>query len=96
MIIIVAKSTIKEGKVEEFKNLAEELIDESRKESGCISYSLNQDINNKNILTFIEKWESKEDIEIHNNSSHFTRIVPKLGELRVSSEVNLYERVKKN
>lgn len=93
MIIIVAKSVVKEGKVQEFKNLAKELVKESRKEPGCISYDLNQDLNNKNILTFIEVWESKEAIELHNNSDHFTSIVPKLGELRASSEVNLYERV---
>jgi quinol monooxygenase YgiN len=94
MITIIAKSIIKEGKVEEFKALTKELIDESRKEAGCISYNLNQDLNNKNVLTFIEEWESKEAIEIHNSSRHFTTIVPKLGELREkATEVNLYERV---
>lgn len=95
MIIIVAKCLVKEGTTEEFKTLADELINESRKEAGCISYELCQDINNKNILTFIEKWESKEAIDIHNNSKHFIDIVPKIGQLQVSeSEVNLYEIVK--
>lgn len=94
MITIVAKFTVKEGKVEEFKALAKDLINESRKEAGCISYSLNQDLNNRNVLTFIEKWENKEAIELHNNSTHFTRIVPKLGEFQEKvSEINLYERV---
>lgn len=94
MITIVAKFTVKEGKVEEFKALAKDLINESRKEAGCISYSLNQDLNNRNVLTFIEKWENKEAIELHNNSAHFTRIVPKLGEFQEKvSEINLYERV---
>lgn len=94
MITIIAKSIIKEGKIEEFKALTKELIEESRKELGCISYNLNQDLNNKNVLTFIEEWESKEAIEIHNNSVHFTTIVPKLGELREkATEVNLYERI---
>lgn len=93
MIIIVAKSVIKEGKTEEFKALVKELIEESRKELGCISYNLNEDINNKNVLTFIEEWKDKESIELHNNSTHFTTIVPKLGELREQSEVNLYVRI---
>lgn len=94
MITIVAKSIIKEGKVEEFKALAKELIEESRKEEGCISYNLNQDLNNKNVLTFIEEWQDKEAIALHNNSVHFTTIVPKFGEFREkASEINLYERV---
>ena len=94
MIIIVAKNIIKEGKLEEFKAMAKELVNASRKEPGCISYCLNQDLNNKAVLTFIEEWENKEAIELHNNSAHFTRIVPKLGEFaEKASEVNLYERV---
>lgn len=94
MITIIAKSIIKEGKIEEFKALAKELIDESRKEEGCISYNLNKDLNNENVLTFIEEWKSKEAIQSHNCSAHFTRIVPKLGELREKKpEVNLYERI---
>ncbi|GLC31886.1 putative quinol monooxygenase [Clostridium omnivorum] len=95
MITIVAKSEIKEGKVEEFIALAEKLINESRKEAGCISYYLNQDINNSNVLTFMEEWESKEAIALHNNSEHYKTIVPMLGKFRVSSpDVTLYERIK--
>lgn len=94
MITIVAKNIIKEGKLEVFKALAEELINETIKEEGCISYNLNKDINNKNILTFIEEWQDIEAIKAHNNSAHFTKLVPELGKLtEKASEVNLYERV---
>ncbi|ERI95467.1 antibiotic biosynthesis monooxygenase [Clostridiales bacterium oral taxon 876 str. F0540] len=93
MITIVSKNIVKEGKAEEFKALAKELIEESRKETGCISYNLNQDISNKNILTFIEEWEDKAAIDKHNKSAHFTSIVPKLGELREEKDLNLYIRV---
>lgn len=93
MISIIAKNLVKEGKVEEFKAVAKELIEKSREEEGCISYNLNVDINNEHILTFIEEWKDKEAIQLHNNSTHFKTIVPKLGELRESSEVNLYVRV---
>jgi quinol monooxygenase YgiN len=93
MIIIVSKNIIKEGKAKEFKAMAKELIEESRKEAGCISYNLHQDINNENILTFIEEWQDKEAIELHNKSTHFTTIVPKLGEFREDKQLNLYERL---
>ncbi|HBJ1647069.1 putative quinol monooxygenase [Clostridium botulinum] len=94
MIIIVAKSIIKKDKIEKFKLLAEKLIEESKKEEGCISYKLFNDINNKTIYTFIEQWKNKNAIDIHNNSKHFKSIVPKLQELQEKdSEVNLYEVV---
>lgn len=93
MIIIVAKSIVKEGKAEQYKTLAKELVEKSRKEEGCLAYNLYQDLNNKNVLTMIEEWKDKEAVEVHNRSIHFTTIVPKLGELREDSEINLYVRV---
>ena len=95
MIIIVAKNYIAEGKADEFKALTKPLIAASRKEDGCISYSLFEDIHDKNILTFIEEWKSEEDIQIHNNTPHFTSIVPTLGPLTAKpSDVNLYSSSK--
>jgi len=94
MITIVAKKIIKEGKIEEFKVLAENLIIESRNEIGCISYNLFQDINNFNTLTFIEEWISEDAIKLHNNSKHFTSIVPKFVDLQEGETmVNLYKMV---
>ena len=91
MITIVAKKLIKQGKVEEFKALAEKLINESRNEVGCIAYNLYEDINNSYILSFIEEWKSEEDIKLHNITEHFTSIVPKLAELQEGkTEVNMY------
>jgi len=95
MIIIVAKNFVAEGKAEEFKALAKPLIEASRKEEGCISYSLFEDIKDGNILTFIEEWKSEEAIKIHNSTPHFTATVPKFGPLTSKpSDVNLYEVIK--
>jgi quinol monooxygenase YgiN len=94
MITIVAKKIIKQGKTREFKDLVEKLINESRNEAGCIAYNLYEDISNPNILTFIEEWKNEEDIKLHNNTEHFTSIVPKLAELQDGkTEVNLYKMI---
>lgn len=93
MITIVAKSIIEVGKKEEFLALAMKLVKESRKEEGCIEYSLYQDIRNENVVSVIEKWKDQEAIDIHNNSKHFTTIVPQLGKLREGSEVTLYKEI---
>ena len=94
MIRIVAKSVIKDDKIETYIQLVKELIEKSRQEQGCISYGLFQDINNPSIITFIEDWQDQEAIDLHNNSEHFKRIVPLLGDLKVSKgEVNLYKEV---
>lgn len=94
MITIVAKTVVKESEINNFIDLAQELISESKKEAGCIEYNLYQDTNDKNVLTFIERWESEEAINIHNETPHFTSIVPKLGEMQTKdTEVNLYKQL---
>lgn len=94
MITIVAKKLIKQGKLEEFKALAEDLINESRNEEGCIAYNLYEDINNSYILTFIEEWKNEEVIKLHNSTEHFTSVVPKLTDLQEGkTEVNLYRMI---
>lgn len=92
MITIVAKITVKKDCIHKFMELANKLVEESRKESGCEEYKLYQDINNPQVLTFIEKWVDEKAIETHNQSEHFTAIVPKFKDLEeMPAESNLYK-----
>jgi quinol monooxygenase YgiN len=93
MIFVVSKSIVKEDKVAEYKQQVVRLIEETRKEEGCISYDLCEDIDNHNILTFIEKWENKQYLDAHMKTAHFIEIVPKLKDLRESSELSIYKQV---
>ncbi|MEL7649413.1 MAG: putative quinol monooxygenase [Sedimentibacter sp.] len=93
MIKVVAKGIYLEGKADEAITMYDELVKKTREEKGCISYSLFRDVNNPDILTMIEEWESVEDLEAHKISEHFTRIVPKIGALRKSAELNVYKMV---
>lgn len=94
MITVVAKCTLIDGKKEEYKQIVKELIEETRKEYGCISYDLYEDINDENIVTFIEEWESKEILDKHINSEHFKRIVPNLRKLQIKDNtVNIYNKI---
>lgn len=91
MITIVAKSILKKGMKENFKLVAKELVTESRKEEGCISYNLYEDIDNENILTFIEEWKDEDAIKFHRETVHYTKIIPELLNLREDKETNLYK-----
>jgi len=94
MIKVVAKSKIKEGKIDKYVELTEELINKTREEDKNISYKLFQDLENPNILTFIEEWEDKEGLDKHMESEHFKKIVPMLSEYRIGEgEVNIYKEV---
>lgn len=92
MIKIIAKNYIKKDKKDDFLKLAKELIIASRKEDGCIAYDIYESIDGK-CLTFIEEWKDEEAIKSHNSSTHFTAIVPKLGEfVDGEMDVALYKK----
>jgi quinol monooxygenase YgiN len=94
MIKVVAKSEIKEDQIEAYQRFAKELIHETRKEQGCISYELFQDLERPNVCTFIEAWEDQEALGRHMKSAHFERIVPQMAQLKEKqSEVNVYQLV---
>ena len=93
MIKIVAKNTVKKENKADFINNAKELIEKSRAEEGCISYTLNESLDGK-YLTFIEEWKDEKAIEIHNNSEHFKSIVPKLSKFKEGDmDVVLYKEI---
>ena len=81
MIKIIARRIIKPDCVEAFETLAAELVRESRKEPGCLSYTLNRSTQDPRIHMFIEAWADRAAIEAHNASAHFTRLVPQFAPL---------------
>ena len=93
MIKVVAKGYFYEDKIETAIKIYEELVEKTRKEEGCISYCLYRDIKDSSILTMIEVWESQEALDKHMKTEHFTKLVPMIGKLRKSSELNIYELV---
>ena len=84
MIKILAKSTLKPGSWEKAAPLYRELIEQTRKEEGCIEYSLFIDLADGNKCCMVETWISEEALDAHMHSAHFTRILPLLGEYRTA------------
>lgn len=82
MIRIVAENFIKPEHRERFLELARELVDGTRAEAGNISYKLHTDMADGNHFTFIEEWKDEAAIKAHNESAHFTRIVPQFAPLK--------------
>jgi len=86
MVKVIAKFFVKEDKVEEFLKLANVLVEESRKETGCVSYNLLQDVSNPQTLIMVEEWESAGILKTHMASVHFTSIIPKMSLLQFQKE----------
>jgi quinol monooxygenase YgiN len=92
MISIVAKFEVNTGKEQKFLELVKELAVVSQAEEGCIEYILHKDVQNPLIYCIIEKWKDQEAIDIHNNSAHFTDIVPQIVDI-TKAEISVYKPV---
>ena len=90
MIKIVAKKLVKEGKVQEFKEIVGELVEKSLAEEGNVFYSINVSTKNPRMLAFIECWRDQEALDIHNVTEHFQRIVPAINELCEESSAEFF------
>lgn len=93
MIKVVAKCTVNENSIDEFKQTAAGLVAETiSKDQGCVSYQLFQDIKDSKILTFIEEYENIDALKSHGRSTHFQTIFPKLEALCTAKiEVSIYK-----
>jgi len=92
-IRVVAKKYVKPEKVQEFMDLCKKLVESSLKDKGCIDYGLYQDLENPEVLTFLEEWENEKSLHEHLNSDHFNKISPLLSEcIEKDFEVNVYRK----
>jgi len=94
LIRVIAKSYAKSEHLDQLLRLSEEMVRETVKEQGCISYELFQDVKEPNVLVILEEWADEQALEKHMGSEHFTRIIPQMNELREKpSEVNICKKI---
>jgi quinol monooxygenase YgiN len=94
MIKVIAKNFFKEEKLDEVIDIAKQLVEKTRHESGNISYEVFQDIKDKSILTFVEEWQDEVSLNSHINSPHFKTLIPKISEFSIKeSDMNVYNKL---
>ena len=67
-----------EANVGEVKKLGIELVNESRKDNGNVSYDLFLSATRPLVMMFCETWQDEEVLKAHIESEHFTRLVPQI------------------
>ena len=93
MIVLIAKSVVAEKNVAEFLQLAKKMVDETRKEAGCIFYDLVQDTNEQGVFYFVEKYVDQQAVDAHTSSAYFKTYVPQMQTLREDSQLSRCEVV---
>ncbi len=67
---VIARVTANPDKLEEIESLLLGLLEPTRKENGCISNQLFQNIADPTDFTFIEEWKSGNSVDLHMATAH--------------------------
>ena len=87
MLILIVKLRAKPGQSKRLIQLAEQAIEPSRGEEGCVTYDFLQGPYDENSFTFYEKWTCREDLELHFKEPHFLEFAEKSKEVLESAPV---------
>lgn len=81
-VVCVAQFTAKDGHEKELLHAMRGLIETTRAEPRCIRYELNVALENERVITFIEKFTSREAFDWHCNTPYiktfFDQVAPPL------------------
>jgi quinol monooxygenase YgiN len=93
MIKVIAKKRIKPDQRDAYIARARRLVEDTRqKDAGCIRYELLQDVEDPNVLTFLEEWESEQALRLHGQAPHFRQAMEDFaGMAQGPADVNRYE-----
>lgn len=71
-IVLLVRYTTQSGMRGKFVEavMASGILDQIRKEKGCVSYNYYEDVEDPDKLLLVEEWESEEDQQKHLQMSH--------------------------
>ena len=75
MVIVIIKLNALPEKCLELKHSLLALVDPTRKEKGCLSHNIFQDIENDNGLSLIQMWQTRGDLDDYLRSDLFTVLI---------------------
>ncbi len=73
IVILHASMEVKPEYIESFKEISRELVNSTRQEEGCISYTLLQDAHNPTKFTFYEEYTSVEAVKFHSAQPYLAK-----------------------
>lgn len=80
MLKVVAQQFIRPEALAAVEPLFQRLMEESRKEPGCLSYRLYTNVSDEAHIIIVEEWQDVEVLENHRQTNHFKTLIPQIRE----------------
>lgn len=92
---VIARVTAKPDAVDSVRTILASLVEATRREPGCLSYTLLQNRSESTDFTFIEEWASTEAEQAHFLTTHVVDAIRQLaGLLATEPDIRRYTVVK--
>ncbi|MCH4155284.1 MAG: antibiotic biosynthesis monooxygenase [Muribaculaceae bacterium] len=76
-VFVEVKAENREAALEASK----ELVAKSQNDKGCVAYDIFESATRKEVMMICETWKDAASLTAHENSKHFTTLVPKIQSL---------------
>lgn len=86
MIVSHGKFVIRPEQLERAKKLMSEMVENTLKEPGCISYDYFISMSRPNVVMLFQEWESVEAVNLHFTTAHMAKFLTEIPEL-LESEI---------
>ncbi len=80
MFKLIVVIHVRGDKAAAFEEMVKPLVENSRKEKGCVSYELLPDLLHQNCYLVLETWESDKALEAHKLTRHYLDFIESLNE----------------
>lgn len=80
MFKLIVVITVRADKAAAFEEMVRPLVENSRKEKGCLGYDLLPDVLHQNCYLVLETWESDRALESHKLTRHYLDFIESLNE----------------
>ena len=83
MIVIAGRIVVDPNKSDAAIPVAQEMMEETLKESGCATYKFSADLEEKGVFHIFEEWDGQEVLDAHFASPHMAKFQKAVGEFGV-------------
>ncbi|PXV69026.1 quinol monooxygenase YgiN [Dysgonomonas alginatilytica] len=73
--IIIAQFSVNPNHVDQFLSIASELVENTRKEEGCLFYTHYRAVENSNDFVFYEIYKNQSGVDFHLTSPHYNKAI---------------------
>lgn len=90
MIVVRIRMTVIPEKQKELVQTLLSMVSSTEKEAGCLDYALYCNMEDKNVLTLLEEWETRKDLDRHLRSDTFGILLGTRSLLKAPHGIHIY------